>query len=254
MAQQYLRWIAPVVSLAMALTVGAASTNNDDGCDIAVLPAATLLLPYFEVELDDQSGETTLLTISNVTNLDAIARVTLWTDRAYPLMTFNVYLTGYDVQALNLYDVLERGRIAPDAGTGTAITRRQEYSDPNGQLDLTGCDRLRAQLDDPAIVRMRSAFTTGAIPGECEAVGGVHENAVGYATIDVVANCSSNTPHDPAYWSTDLRYDNILLADYQQITSAQNFAQGGPLVHIRAIPEGGTPSERRASGQTWDAG
>ncbi|HEX7151675.1 MAG TPA: hypothetical protein VF618_09325 [Thermoanaerobaculia bacterium] len=28
---------------------GAATTNHDDTCDIAQLPAATLLLPYFEV-------------------------------------------------------------------------------------------------------------------------------------------------------------------------------------------------------------
>jgi hypothetical protein len=26
------------------------SRNNDDTCDIALLPAATLLLPYFEVD------------------------------------------------------------------------------------------------------------------------------------------------------------------------------------------------------------
>jgi hypothetical protein len=29
-----------------------ATTNNDDSCDISLLPAATLLLPYFEVETD----------------------------------------------------------------------------------------------------------------------------------------------------------------------------------------------------------
>ena len=29
---------------------GPTTTNNDDSCDIMVAPAATLLLPYFEVE------------------------------------------------------------------------------------------------------------------------------------------------------------------------------------------------------------
>jgi hypothetical protein len=29
------------------------STDNDDSCDIALLPAATQLLPYFEVNLTD---------------------------------------------------------------------------------------------------------------------------------------------------------------------------------------------------------
>ena len=50
---------------------GPATTNNDDSCDIGVAPAATLLLPYFEVDLDDPAGETTLFTITNVSNLDA---------------------------------------------------------------------------------------------------------------------------------------------------------------------------------------
>ena len=248
MAQQFPRWwLAAAVTLALALSSGAATRNNDDSCDIAVLPAATLLLPYFEVDLDDFAGETTIFTITNVTNADAIARVTLWTDRAYPVLTFNVYLTGYDVQAISLYDVLERGVIAPDAGTGTEVTDRGVYSERNAQLDISACERLAGPLDDPAILLMRSAFTEGDVPGGCTDIGGEHDNAVGYATIDVVANCSTHTPLDDAYWSTDLRYDNILLGDYQQIHGTENFAQGGPLVHIRAIPEGGTQRDRRVS-------
>jgi hypothetical protein len=242
-------WIAPVLSLILALSAGAVTRNNDDSCDIAVLPAATLLLPYFEVDLDDPSGETTIFTIANVAHEDAIARVTLWTDRAYPVLTFNVYLTGYDVQAISLYDVLSRGIIAPDAGTGTEITDRGDFSDHNSRLDLTGCERLAGALDDAAVIRMQSAFLEGTIPGGCSNIGGGHDNAIGYATIDVVGNCSSQTPADAAYWNTDLRYDNVLLGDYQQIQSRNNSAQGGPLVHIRAIPEGGRPAERRVSSE-----
>ena len=243
--------LGSLLALALVSTASAATTRNDDSCDIAVLPAATLLLPYFEVDLDDPSGETTLVTITNVTNVDQIARVTLWTDRGYPVFTFNVYLTGYDVQALNLYDILGHGRIAPDAGTGTEVTDRRKFSDPNPALDLAGCAQLPGALTEPVVARIRSAFTTGSIDGECDAIGGIHDHAIGYATIDVVGNCSSNTPRDPAYWTTDLRYDNILIGDYQQVLSAQDLAQGGSLVHIRAIPEGGTPRGRRP---TDDAG
>ena len=46
------------------------------------MPAATLLLPYFDVDLDDPFNETTLITVVNVANFDRIAHVTLWTDRA----------------------------------------------------------------------------------------------------------------------------------------------------------------------------
>ena len=97
MAQRFPRWIAPFVALALALTAGAATRNNDDSCDIGVVPAATLLLPYFEVDLDNPNGEQTIFTITNVTNVDRIARVTLWTDYVYPVVTFNVQLTGYGV-------------------------------------------------------------------------------------------------------------------------------------------------------------
>jgi hypothetical protein len=233
-----MKTIIIVLALLLACTAFAATTRNDDSCDIAVLPAATLLLPYFEVDLDGPGGETTLATITNVTNTDAIARVTLWTDRGYPVFTFNVSLTGYDVQPLNLYDILGRGVIAGDAGP------RGPYSDPNSALD--SCE-LTVALTDAEIARIRAAFTTGTINGECDEVGGVHDNAIGYVTVDVVGNCSSNTPADRAYWTADLRYDNILVGDYEQIDGAHSSAQGAPLVHIRAIPEGGTPRSRRLS-------
>ena len=246
--------LCTLLIFSLAWTASAATRNNDDSCDIAVMPAATLLLPYFEVDLDNPPGETTIFTITNASNLDAIARVTLWTDRAYPVITFNVYLTGYDVQALNLYDIIGRGVIAPDAGTGTAITKRGKYSDPTSRVDLANCARLPGALDAAAIVRLRDAFTQGTIPGECTDVGGEHDNAVGYATIDVVEDCSSTSPIDPVYWTSDVRYDNVLIGDYQQIDSARNFAEGGPMVHIRAVPEGGTPRARLTSPEKYDAG
>jgi len=251
--------LCALFALAWVWTASAATRNNDDSCDIAVMPAATLLLPYFEVDLDDQSGETTLFTITNVGNLDAIARITLWTDHAYPVLTFNVYLTGYDVQALNLFDIIVRGMIAPDAGTGTKIVKRGDYSDRHPDLALAACDRLPGTLDDLYVERMQDAFTCGEVPPfgvlpACDVVGSSHVNAVGYATIDVVGTCSTTEPTEPEYWTTDIRYDNVLLGDYQQINSRQNLAQGGPLVHIRAVPEGGTPHARRASPVTHDAG
>jgi hypothetical protein len=219
-------------------TGGPATTNNDDSCDISVAPAATLLLPYFEVDLDNPAGETTLFTITNTSNLDAIAHVTLWTDYSFPVIDFNIYLTGYDVQSINLYDIIERGIIAPSAGTGTAITKRAKYSDVNPALTLTACDRLPGALDDAYVVRMQSAFTEGTVPdlgilAGCNNVGNEHDNAVGYATVDVADLCSTSLPTDATYFSSEIRFDNVLIGDYQQVNSANNFAQGNPMVHIR---------------------
>jgi hypothetical protein len=227
---------------------GPATTNNDDSCDISVAPAATLLLPYFEVDVEDPAGETTLFTITNTSNEDQIAHVTLWTDWSFPVIDFNIYLTGYDVQSINLYDIIVRGVIAPDAGTGTDVTDRGENSVVNADLALGACDRLPGEIDPAYVVRMLAAFTEGTVPdlGDlpgCNAVGGEHDNAVGYATIDLADLCSTSLPTDPGYFTTEIRFDNVLIGDYQQVHSANNFAQGNPMVHIRAIPEGGEPGE-----------
>ncbi|HEX7832719.1 MAG TPA: hypothetical protein VF787_23905, partial [Thermoanaerobaculia bacterium] len=43
----------------------------------------------------------------------------------------------------------------------------------------------------------------------------------------------------------DILWDNVLLGDYQQVDATQDYAEGGPMVHIRAVSEGGMASERR---------
>jgi hypothetical protein len=240
-----------VTANATFATGGPATTNNDDSCDISVAPAATLLLPYFEVDLTNAAGETTLFTITNTSNLDQIAHVTLWTDYSFPVIDFNIFLTGYDVQAINLFDIISRGVIAPDAGTGTAVAvpgrttaRRVPTSDVNTTLNLAACDRLPGTLDPQYVQRMQRAFTAGEVPDlgileGCDEVGLVHTNAIGYATIDTADLCSTSLPTDPGYFTSEIRFDNVLIGDYQQVNSSQNFAQGNPMVHIRAIPEGG---------------
>ena len=239
--------------LLLAPIASAATRDNDDSCDIAQLPAATLLLPYFEVDLDDIGRGTTIFSIVNVTNADRIAHVTLWTDRAYPVLDFNVYLTGYDVQAINLYDVLARGIVGTEQGTGLAVSKRGRRSVVNAELDLSACGQLPGRLDADLVARVRRAFTEG-IAGECQSAGGVHARAIGYATIDVVGSCAAAGPADPQYWTRDLRYDNVLTGDWQYAHSVENSALGSPLVHIRAVPEGGTPQSRRLSQTAWDAG
>ncbi len=230
--------------------------NNDTTCDIGVLPAATLLLPFFEVDLaaGPGAGETTLFTITNTSNLPQIAHVVLWTDAAFPVIDFNLYLTGYNVQSINLYDVIVRGRIAPDNGTGSALSRRGDLSaSDHPHLDEASCAAAApVQLTQPFVTRMQQAFTLGRVPAQgtlpaCINIGTPHVNAVGYATVDIVGACETATPLDASYFSSLIRFDNVLMGDYQQVDGSENFAQGNPMVHIRAIPEGGTPQSRAAT-------
>src|SRR5947208_8733771 len=99
-------FVIAVLACSLSTSLPAATTNNDDSCDIAVLPAATLLLPYFEVDFNSPqpTAKTTLFTIVNTTQIPQIAHVTLWTDWGFPIVDFNIFLTGYDVQGINLYD------------------------------------------------------------------------------------------------------------------------------------------------------
>jgi hypothetical protein len=245
--------------LLLAAPLTAATRHNDDSCDIAALPAATLLLPYFEVDLTGNGGPTTRFSITNVTNVERVAHVTLWTDRAYPVIGFNIYLTGYDLQVIDLYDVIARGFVASPSGTGTAPRPRGRYSDPNPQLEGVACASLPGALPAEYLGRMHDAFTIGRVRqylelAECNQIGSQHNNAVGYATIDVIGTCAATGVEQSEYWTRHLRYDNVLVGDYEIVTRNSDAAQGGPLVHIRAVPEGGTPELRRAAPVTFDAG
>jgi hypothetical protein len=234
-----------------------ATTNNNDSCDIGTTPAATLLLPYFEVDVNNTnrgSAVTTLFTVTNTSSYPQIAHVTVWTDWSYPVLDFNIFLTGYDVQAINLYDVLVTGVVAPPAGTTSNGTTNppgafSEANDANPNfLSNTGCGVLPGQLPTGLVADVRTALTTGVYPtGGCTSTrigtnthpGGL---AVGYLTIDVANNCSTSLPTNSSYYTGEILYDNVLTGDYQTINpnpSTGNYAGGNPLVHIRAIPEGG---------------
>ncbi|MEA2161965.1 MAG: hypothetical protein QOK37_92 [Thermoanaerobaculia bacterium] len=243
-----MKTLALIAAWLIATSSFAGVRDNDDTCDIKVGPAATLLLPYFEVDITGNSGQTTLFTVTNVTRYPQIAHVTLWTDRAYPVLTFNLYLTGYDVQAINLADVLLRNVVAPPAGTSSSTKPGLLSSGANPNVQSSSdCDANPGLIPASLMAAVRSALTTGVM-GTCANAGNVHLNAIGYATIDVVASCSTRFPNDPLYYSNDILFDNVLIGDYQNLGSQPigeprtgSFdATANPMVHIRAVPEGGS--------------
>jgi hypothetical protein len=214
------------------------SIDNDDSCDIKIGPAATLLLPYFEVDLTGKSGRTTLFTVTNVSRYPQIAHVALWTDYAYPVLTFNLILGAYGVQAINLADVLIRNTI----GVTASITPGSIWPANNPNLRAsTGCGAIPGVLPATIMADVRRALTTGVTSSCNHPIGDTQANAIGYATIDVVASCTSRSPADPLYYTNDLLFDNVLIGDYQQLAAdvSSSDATGNPMVHIRAVPEGG---------------
>src|SRR4029079_14334814 len=56
--------------------------------------------------LDDPAGITTRFSINNASETAALAHVTVWSDLGIPVLVFDVYLTGYDVQRIDLPEIL----------------------------------------------------------------------------------------------------------------------------------------------------
>src|SRR3954463_1650385 len=142
-----------------AVSASAGVADNDATCDIKVGPAATLLLPYFEVDLAATGEQTTLFTITNVSRYSQIAHVTLWTDWAFPVLTFNIFLVGYDVQSINVRDILVSGIVASPVGTGPTTAKSPlgpltssanggpGYANPNFKAAIE-CDALPGTIPD----------------------------------------------------------------------------------------------------------
>jgi hypothetical protein len=248
---------------------GPTTTNNDDSCDISVAPAATLLLPYFEVDFTNRTQDT-LFTITNVSRFPQIAHVSVWTDWSFPVLDFNIYLTGYDVQGISMNSILN-GTIGAATGTGptqavsplgnlsSGFTNNPNFAGGGASIQ---CATQPGPLSAGTVAALRAVLTTGVYNAGAGAscpnpVGGTHANAIGYVTIDVNAACNQFLPTDPLYYQTQILFDNVLIGDYQQLgpaaqgTTASSFDAGGnAMVHIRAVPEGGPANTPLAGAQT----
>ncbi len=128
-------------SAAALLALGLTAPVQADMCTIDNVPAATLLLPYFEVS-PVQGAVTTLFSLNNASATAALAHITLWTDWSLPTVDFDVYLTGYDVVTVNLYDLIWLGNI-PITADDLSRTRPTP-SAPRGRSRRTSPSRAAA--------------------------------------------------------------------------------------------------------------
>jgi hypothetical protein len=226
------------------------ATANASSCDLGTYPAATLLLPYFEVEYDKPQTEAlnTVFSIVNTSAVPQIARVTIWTDWGFPATYFPVFLTGYDTQTVSMYDILARGNVPYTTSQGQRGSASLD-ANPHFNSEIW-CDRVGGSMGPEKAHRLQRILTTGERDDPNCRVGGVHAHAVGYVTVDVVNSCAIDSPLTDAYWTDVILYDNVLTGDYERINpnpTTGNYAGGNPLVHIRAVPEGGGAGQALAS-------
>src|SRR3954470_7491809 len=212
-------------------------------CALDVVPAATLLLPYFEVDLTKPDGRTTLISINNASDRATLAHVVLWTDLGVPTLHFEVYLTGYDVQTINLRDLFTGH---PPATADAGHDPRDTVS-PKGAFSqdapFPGCDGLLPPLPPPPavvdhLVKAHQGLASPLLGGKCaaQALGDSIER--GYATVDVVRRCTTLTPADPGYFGPDgaAAHDNVLWGDFFLVDAAGDVAEGEDLVRLESDP------------------
>ena len=238
-----------------------------DVCAVDDVPAATVLLPYFEVNLDDPNGITTLFSINNASDTAVLAHVVVWSDLSVPVLDFNIYLTGYDVQSINLRDILVNGVLPRTASAGQdpadTISPQGDFSQ---DINFASCAGQLPPPNLPAqfIAHLQNSLTGqfSSILGGCAGLDFDDRIARGYVTVDTVNNCTLRFPGDPGYFVAggqgDATNQNVLWGDYFYVDPGQNFAQGETLVHIEADatnPETSVPGEYTFYGRyvAWTA-
>jgi hypothetical protein len=230
----------------------------------AAEPAATLLLPYFEVDLSNPNGQTTLFSINNAASQAVLAHVVFWSDLSVPVLDFNVYLTGYDVHTINLRDILASGMLPRTAAAGQdpadTISPRGVFSH---DANATSCNGL---LPPPVLPASFVQHLQRSLTGQSSAVFGNRcagrafgDNiARGYVTVDTVNNCTLRFPGDAGYFGGDATDQNVLWGDYFYVNKALGSAEGNTLVHIVADatdPDTSTPGNYTFYGRyvNWTA-
>jgi hypothetical protein len=215
-------------------------------CTIDAVPAATLLLPYFEVDLNNPNGLTTLFSLNNASEEAALVHVVVWSDLSVPVLDFDIYLTGYDVQTVNLRDIIINGVVPVTADN---VDDPTDKISPEGLFsDDISFPNCSGSLPPPALPSIFVTHLQAALTGHASALLGglcagqnLGDNiARGYITMDSVNSCSIHFPGDAGYFvsgGTGIANDfNVLWGDWFIVNAGQNFAEGGDLVHIEADP------------------
>jgi len=209
-------------------------------CTIDAVPAATLLLPYFEVDLNNPNGLTTLFSVNNASATAVLAHVVVYSDLSVPVLDFNIYLTGYDVQTINLRDILVNGNLPQTASAGQDPTDKISPKGPKSQdINFASCTgQLPPPPLPPSFLQHLALSLTGKgsplFGGLCSGRNLGDNIARGYITVDTVNNCTLRLPSDINYFTQDITFQNVLWGDYFYVNAAQNFANGDTLVHVEA--------------------
>ncbi len=237
--------VAAFALVLLCSSVAWGQPRNADGCYVGPGLAATLLFPYFEVDLGDPLGVGTLLSINNGGGGGELVRVVVWTDWAIPTLAFDIYLKPFDVETINVGDLFN-GNI-PSTGVGVDLS------------GVPGCTNDPPSHNNPALSnaeqeQMKADHTGQQGPIFTSCAGASHSDSIarGYITVDVVGQCGgieagtsgrpSITPVSSTYFNEGGGLPgvavtaNILWGDVVYVDANNKSAQGSEAVPIWANP------------------
>jgi hypothetical protein len=267
-------FILPLLAMATlaALPLGAqilAPTNSTK--TISDTAGSTLLGPYFEVDLSNPTGMNTIFTVNNMgareviattppsvlTNSETamLAHVTIWSDLGVPVFNFNIYLTGWDVDRIDMRKVLN-GQLPRTASAGQDPT---DTISPKGNfsqdINFASCNGgggpsgnissypllPPAALAADQINNLQTSLTGQASAGKAGKCAGANHSdniARGYITIDTVNNCTSRFPGDSGYFGNggtgDATKQLQLTGEVTYVDQLHGVARGDNMVIIHA--------------------
>ncbi len=223
------------------------------------VPAATLLLPYFEVDLDNAEGINTLFSINNAAASAVLVKVMVWTDQSVPVVNFNVYLTGYDVQTISMRDILVFGNLPRTASDGQdpfdIISPQGVLSQDINFASCTGNLPYTNPAMDAAFRAHMQAWFTGNESPQTHSCAGAKVNpagvriARGYVTVDTVNACNLFFPGGWPQYAPFVTDQNFLWGDWFMVNPGEDFAQGDMLVHIESCPTCFVPGDHTFYGR-----
>ena len=222
--------------LATVLLMAGASSSRAVLCTIDEVPAATLLIPHFRVDLDrcaEQDGLTTIVSVTNLLASPAIGHLTLWTDESVPTAIGDFFLTGYDQVE---FDV--RSFFCDEFSDAAAVTARSV-----------------APLGNSTVAQVLRATHTGeAHPDSGLCYGRDHGEKIarGYMTIDSVVDFTDLTHAHADYYADELlAFENRFLGSY---TFSENGKGSSFLaVHVEPTPRARSSNSatRRSTAASW---
>jgi len=258
--------------LAIATLFAIAGSASAITCTIDQRPAATLLVPYFEVTFNPDgtplgagtTGRDTIVTICNASSAPMIAHVNVFNERTELVLDFNVALTGFDCQSMSMARVLSGFLPATPIDTDHTVSPddacqrnpdAEVYPDPAGFLRIRPAQADTATpLDNNLATTLypqpawpaASSFADAVLDSldetddsvECGGVDGDITNPLrGYLVIDHANYCNLSDPGTPNYYSRDaIGMENNLFGEVIFTSGSGLPTQGGSTVNIEADP------------------